>query len=92
MRKESSIYDVSGKPASAIKVFSLSIKYLKDHCLKVIKERGVLNNPKDVKFVLTVPAIWTDRSKQFMRVAANQVKKKLLISIGFGTFVNGAII
>lgn len=84
LRKESSIYDVSGKPASAIKVFSLSIKYLKDHCLKVIKERGVLNNPKDVRFVLTVPAIWTDRSKQFMRVAANQAgipDKQLVLAL-----------
>ena len=54
-------------------VFSLSIKYLKDHCLKPLNSRGVLSNQENVKFVLTVPAIWSDRSKQFMRVAAIEV-------------------
>lgn len=80
LKKDSSIDDISGKPMSALKVFSLSIKYLKDHCVGVMKDRGILSsNPKDkpiitdpeeIKFVLTVPAIWTDRSKHFMRVSA----------------------
>lgn len=67
------IKDVSGKSMPAMDVFSLSIKYLKDHCLKTLNSRGVLSNPENVKFVLTVPAIWSDRSKQFMRVAAIEV-------------------
>ncbi|XP_078331448.1 heat shock 70 kDa protein 12A-like [Crassostrea virginica] len=72
IKKDSNIHDVSGKALPAMKVFSLSIKYLKDHCLKTICDRGFLRSPKDVKFVLTVPAIWNDRSKQFMRAAAVQ--------------------
>ena len=73
IKKDSNIHDVSGKTLPAMEVFSLSIKYLKDHCLKTICDRGFLRSPKDVKFVLTVPAIWNDRSKHFMRAAAVQV-------------------
>nr|XP_022310846.1 heat shock 70 kDa protein 12A-like isoform X2 [Crassostrea virginica] len=72
IKKDSNIHDVSGKTLPAMEVFSLSIKYLKDHCLKTICDRGFLRSPKDVKFVLTVPAIWNDRSKHFMRAAAVQ--------------------
>nr|XP_022310816.1 heat shock 70 kDa protein 12A-like isoform X2 [Crassostrea virginica] len=72
IKKDSNIHDVSGKALPAMTVFSLSIKYLKDHCLKTIADRGFLRSPNDVKFVLTVPAIWNDRSKQFMREAAVQ--------------------
>lgn len=38
-----------------------------------LKERGSFLQEKDIKFVLTVPAIWSDRSKQFMRDAADKV-------------------
>jgi hypothetical protein len=29
--------------------------------------------PKDIRWVLTVPAIWSDAAKQFMRKSANLV-------------------
>ena len=64
---------MSGKAVPAMKVFSLFIKYLKEHCLKTIGDRGFLQSSNNIKFVLTVPAIWNDRSKQFMREAAVQV-------------------
>ena len=38
--------------------------------MKTISDRGFLPSPKDIKFVLTVPTIWNDRSKQLMREAA----------------------
>ena len=60
----------------AMKVFSLSIEYLKEHCLKTINDRGFLPKPENIKFVLTVPAIWNDISKQFMRKAAIKVRLK----------------
>ena len=41
--------------------------------MKTISDRGFLPSSKAIKFVLTVPAIWNDRSKQFMREAAIQV-------------------
>ena len=61
-----------------MKVFSLSIEYLKEHCLKTINDRGFTPKREDIKFVLTVPAIWNDISKQFMRTAAIKVWLKLI--------------
>lgn len=62
-----------GKPVLALKVFSLSIKFLKDACIKLMIDRGFTPETQDIKYVLTVPAIWSDRSKQFMRAAAKEV-------------------
>lgn len=39
------------------------------------KDKPVIKDPEEIRFVLTVPAIWTDRSKQFMRVSAVEVNK-----------------
>lgn len=71
-KKDSLIQDISGKTVPAFTVFSESIKYLKDHFYKTLNERGSILKEKDIKFVLTVPAIWSDRSKQFMRDAAEK--------------------
>nr|XP_022309539.1 heat shock 70 kDa protein 12A-like isoform X2 [Crassostrea virginica] len=70
IKEDSKIFDICGKPVPAMKVFSLSIEYLKEHCLKTINDRGFTPKREDIKFVLTVPAIWNDISKQFMRTAA----------------------
>jgi hypothetical protein len=67
--------DASGKKLSAKLVFSLSIKHLKDDLLKLSENRisgGGLRDG-DIKWVLTVPAIWNDGAKQFMREAAREV-------------------
>ncbi|XP_060594200.1 heat shock 70 kDa protein 12A-like isoform X2 [Ruditapes philippinarum] len=66
--------DASGKKLSAKLVFSLSIKHLKDDLLKLSENRisgGGLRDG-DIKWVLTVPAIWNDGAKQFMREAARE--------------------
>ena len=62
-----------GKPMQALTVLSLAIRYLKEHCVKHIQTsiRGLQD--KDFYFVLTVPAIWDDPAKQFMREAAQKV-------------------
>ncbi|XP_048860109.1 heat shock 70 kDa protein 12A-like [Brienomyrus brachyistius] len=64
----------SGKTLRALKVFSESLRYLKDHVLKNIQEHtsGKKFIPSDVTWVLTVPAIWDAAAKQFMREAATQ--------------------
>ncbi|XP_060607561.1 heat shock 70 kDa protein 12A-like [Ruditapes philippinarum] len=67
--------DASGRKKLLAKtVFSLSIKYLKDDLIKLSESRiagGGLQD-KDIHWVLTVPAIWNDAAKQFMREAAQQ--------------------
>lgn len=69
----------------AIIVFSYSIRYLKDHLLDKLltSNLGDKVTVDDIDFVLTVPAIWDDTAKMFMREAAIQVrvgdKKKIRI-------------
>ena len=69
------IQDVSGKDIPAITVFTETIKYLKDHFLKMLNDRKLGFTMKDIFFVITVPAIWSDAAKQFMRVASERVSK-----------------
>jgi len=56
---------------NAMKVFSESIKYLKDHFVGEMESFKLVET--DIHWVLTVPAIWKDNAKQFMREAAQQV-------------------
>jgi hypothetical protein len=61
----------------AMTIFSLSIKYLKDHLMTALTERGTGLLESDIYWVLTVPAIWDQPAKQFMREAAIEVKTLL---------------
>ena len=54
----------------ALEVFGESIRYLKDHALRHL---GGAYDDDDIHWVLTVPAIWDDSAKQFMRLAAEKV-------------------
>ncbi|XP_076084861.1 heat shock 70 kDa protein 12B-like isoform X2 [Mytilus galloprovincialis] len=76
--------DLTGKPVPAIDVFALSIRALVKHLMDALDNRGTGVKPNDIKWVLTVPAIWTDNSKQFMRKSAEKAgieKDHLLISL-----------
>ena len=70
MHRNTLIKDISGKSLPAMDVFSLSIKYLKDHFLKTLNLRGVLSNPENFKFGLTVSAIWDDSDMYIYGFAA----------------------
>nr|XP_002735988.2 PREDICTED: heat shock 70 kDa protein 12A-like [Saccoglossus kowalevskii] len=79
----------NGHSMKAVKVFSHAIHYLKMEALKVITETtGVEFKGEEVQWVLTVPAIWGQASKQFMREAAYQANvasrdhdKQLIIAL-----------
>ncbi|OWF39271.1 heat shock 70 kDa protein 12B-like [Mizuhopecten yessoensis] len=72
LQRATMIKDESGKPFPALDVFGLSIAFLKRHLVEAIKKQfdGIVDS--DIKYVLTVPAIWDDNSKQFMREAARK--------------------
>ncbi|KAL3878941.1 hypothetical protein ACJMK2_031265 [Sinanodonta woodiana] len=79
------IDDEMGKKMAAIKVISLVIRYLKDDLCEQVKLKmaGALL-PEDIQWVLSVPAIWNDKARQFMREAAVQAgisDKQLLIAL-----------
>ena len=54
-------------------VFCHGIKFLKDHLVKNLESSHMGLNEGDIHWVLTVPAIWNDSAKQFMREAASKV-------------------
>lgn len=63
-----------GRSLPAIDVFTIAIKYLVDDMMENLNKRlsgDILVT--DIHWVLTVPAIWTDAAKQFMREVAIQV-------------------
>lgn len=62
-----------GKELPAVDIFSHAIKYLKDHMINEHRNRGTSIEDSDIHWVLTVPAIWDDPAKQFMRKAAGKV-------------------
>ncbi len=66
----------NGQSVKAKRVFARSIKFLKEEALKVICQRTGDDHfgANDIQWVLTVPAIWTPKAKQFMREAAYKVR------------------
>ena len=75
MDRNIDLEDETQKSLPAKTVFSLVIRYLKEDMLKNSKGRlssGHIREDK-ITWVLTVPAIWTDPAKQFMRKAAVEV-------------------
>lgn len=66
-----SIEDVRGTEYSAKHVFTLSIRALVDDFKKAFKKQNLSDiKDGDIKWVLTVPAIWSDTAKKFMRRCA----------------------
>ena len=68
------LYDDKGKEMPAMTVFSESIKVLKHHLIDSCSDRQYGLKEEEIHWVLTVPAIWNDAAKQFMREAAITVR------------------
>ncbi|KAJ8297926.1 hypothetical protein KUTeg_024457 [Tegillarca granosa] len=70
------LFDESGTKSMPAKVvFAHGIRYLKEHLMKQLDVRGLraaLDGEEYIQWVLTVPAIWDDKAKQFMREAAKE--------------------
>uniref|UniRef100_A0A3Q2FYK7 Heat shock 70 kDa protein 12A-like n=1 Tax=Cyprinodon variegatus TaxID=28743 RepID=A0A3Q2FYK7_CYPVA len=88
--KDLKIKAANNKEITALKVFSESLRFLKDDALKTIRSNtgGMEFSASDFIWVLTVPAIWDESAKQFMRKAAIQAgivteetKDKLVIAL-----------
>lgn len=64
----------NGKEMPAITIFSMTLSYFRDHALRELSDgAGQKISENDVRWVITVPAIWRQKAKQFMREAAYQV-------------------
>ncbi|KAL4232762.1 Heat shock 70 kDa protein 12A [Mactra antiquata] len=76
--------DEMGKKMPAIDVFSACIRYLREHLMEHSRKQVSHIADTDFRWVLTVPAIWNDTSKQFMREAAEKAgfeSDQLLIAL-----------
>ncbi|XP_032424317.1 heat shock 70 kDa protein 12A-like isoform X4 [Xiphophorus hellerii] len=64
----------NGKEMKALQVFTEALKFLKEDALTTIAQHtaGRQFTAADFTWVLTVPAIWEESAKQFMREAATQ--------------------
>jgi molecular chaperone DnaK (HSP70) len=69
-------------------VFALALEIMKEKVLKQASDRGVPFSPLSTLWVLTVPAIWTDKAKSMMRRAAckagliaNTTSNKLMLAL-----------
>ncbi|XP_052793875.1 heat shock 70 kDa protein 12A-like [Mya arenaria] len=72
LKRRFMLEDAMGKKMPAMDVFSACIRYLKDHMLTKCQQQLPDTSEDDIRWVLTVPAIWNDTSKQFMREAAQK--------------------
>lgn len=58
---------------AALTVFTESLRYLKQSLLDDARNQHTGLQMEDIKWILTVPAIWSDPAKAFMRKAAVEV-------------------
>lgn len=68
---ETEIKAANGKPMLAVTVFAHALRYFKEQALQELSDQSatkILN--EDLRWVVTVPAIWKQPAKQFMRAAA----------------------
>ena len=61
------------KQMPAIRVFSSAIGFMKKHFTDELSKQRISLKDSDITWVLTVPAIWDDKAKGFMREAAEKV-------------------
>lgn len=74
LTRDFQIESVNGKQFAALTVISYGIKYLRDSLVHVLCNRINSFREEDIFWVLTIPAIWSDAAKQFMKEAAIKVQ------------------
>nr|XP_019950967.1 PREDICTED: heat shock 70 kDa protein 12B-like [Paralichthys olivaceus] len=68
---ETELEAVNGRKVRAIEVFAHALRFFREHALKEVKDQSssVLEG-EEIRWVITVPAVWRQPAKQFMREAA----------------------
>ncbi|XP_053407477.1 heat shock 70 kDa protein 12B-like [Mercenaria mercenaria] len=72
LSRSTTVEDINGVSMPAMTIFAMSISYLRKHFLEALNCQTTGVEETDIKYVLTVPAIWNDNAKQFMRESAVQ--------------------
>ncbi|XP_061164251.1 uncharacterized protein LOC133173280 [Saccostrea echinata] len=72
LNRRTVIQDDKGKECLAVKIFSMSIQHFKDRLLHDLDLSRASCSADDIRWVLTVPAIWGEQAKQMMQESAYQ--------------------
>ncbi|XP_052778665.1 heat shock 70 kDa protein 12B-like [Mya arenaria] len=72
LSRATTVEDIAGKSHQALPIFSMAIKFLHKHLLQAVANQTVGVLEKEISYVITVPAIWDDNAKEFMRTAAEE--------------------
>uniref|UniRef100_K1PQR6 Heat shock 70 kDa protein 12A n=1 Tax=Magallana gigas TaxID=29159 RepID=K1PQR6_MAGGI len=81
---DTKVKDIRGREMPALEIFTHAVKFMKNHLFNNLEGRGIKVEDSEIIWVLTVPAIWDDPAKQFMRKAAEKAgipKKTLRIAL-----------
>jgi molecular chaperone DnaK (HSP70) len=69
-RNEKTATSVDGRTLPLRTLISETLKYISSRAIERLKETIGIYNPDKVRWVLTVPALWSEENKLFMRQAA----------------------
>jgi len=63
----------------------MTLRFFRDHALRELSHQcGTIIDNDDVRWVVTVPAIWNEQAKKFMRLAAYEVETEThILSLNF---------
>ncbi|KAK3580158.1 hypothetical protein CHS0354_030273 [Potamilus streckersoni] len=84
LSEETPLESAFGNTLPAIVVFSKAIEYMKKHFIDFLNVSGFPYPENETQWVLTVPAIWNDQAKQFMRRSAEKagiLSHKLVLAL-----------
>lgn len=70
LRNDTVLVDDEGHAMQAKDIFGHSIGYMRKRLMDDLQARGNMIREENIMWVVTIPAIWNDGAKQFMREAA----------------------
>ena len=84
------VVDHMNKPMDALTLFSKAVEHLNKMCLEALKEKQQVDKGC-MRWVLTIPSMWENFSKEFIRKAAEQVSffalNKNFLTLRFFTYL-----
>jgi len=88
LNSETTIAASNGEQFPAVQLFSFALRYFKEHALKELSAQSatIIVN-EDVRWVITVPAIWRAPAKQLMRQAAYEVKADVDVGLYMDSYI-----
>ena len=72
--QDTELTEENGKKMPALDVFAAAINHLMSDLLLMCKKQHSQINPESIRWVITIPALWSDKAKFFMRQAGQQVR------------------